>query len=604
MFQQLVVLVAICITITSAAHRLPEIKYADLVTQEPDTAQALITYFTQLGAAQITGIPRFAMTRKRALEDLAECLEQEKTAPSIVMADGSKRISTGAASHNGIPEKMNSKCGDTSSKLRSAIDGVAHQVFLSLDSIISRKPQRLMEPSYDSFTDLIAHGEHLEHLHAYYSADKASKAQASSAATLDYHVDAGMMIAMTTGYYSNAEASPQSGLYMKLIDGSRVKAEADDDALILLMGEGAAKWLNPVFGKPFRALPHALIADLPVGGGASRSWYGKMYLPPADAVIPETQGMSFKQFHQVESDHSSVLNKVTQETDQSSLQELLPAACGGEVGRRYLLAMTEACPSNQIWCWAQCMDVGDLPCGNDAVCWDSHANVISNGDNHCMTAGVPGGYCYPVCPNTTLSNSTYSGYCYGEGTSMFMQGFVSIVSEGTGNTECVNLLFQEWTLDSQIKYGFACFGVFVMCFAIQFMTKFRSTHVDSFLSPMFQGSKATAAYYPLIKRTVNTILFGVQITLSYFAMLVAMTYSVELFCMVCVGLTAGYAVFHSESSKGQISDPCCHEPADDEKDDNDALLKGKGATSSERKNVSGNVVTAEEISCCTPVDKA
>ncbi len=49
------------------AQRLPEIKYADLVTQDPDTAKNMISYFTQLGALQITGIPRFAISKEKYL---------------------------------------------------------------------------------------------------------------------------------------------------------------------------------------------------------------------------------------------------------------------------------------------------------------------------------------------------------------------------------------------------------------------------------------------------------------------------------------------------------------------------------------------------------
>ena len=622
-------------------HRLPEIKFADLLSHDSDAAQNLIAYFTDLGAIQITGIPRFGMIRKRALEDLAECLEDEDTAPSIIMADGSKRVSTGAASHHGKAEKMTNACGLPSTQLRITVDTVTGLVFQTLDSKLPEDESDrdlLMQPSYDRFSDLIAYGEHLEHLHSYYSATSASKDEASSVATLDYHIDAGMMIAMTTGYYANTIPSPQSGLFIKLLDGSRVKVEADDDALILLMGEGASKWLTPVFGKPFRALPHAMIADLPVGSKGSRSWYGKMYLPPSDAIIPQTQGKTFETYHRIESEYSSTLNHVTKSTDQSKLQQLLPSACGGELGSRYLLTTAATCSgANQIWCWARCMDTSSLSCniGNttSAICWDSHANTISGG-GHCM----PGNYCFPVCPNVTMSPSTTptfaptatptlmpsmsdnmhdmdttngdsSSYCYGSGTSMFMEGFVSIVSEGSGQTECVNLLFKQWTLNSQIKYGFACFGVFIMCFMIQWITKVRSSHVviDTVLAMVFPDTKAgqytvvgqgdvkkpqssTPMYALWIKRVINTILFGIQITLSYFAMLIAMSYSVELFTMVCVGLTVGYGVFHSDNSRNQLSDPCCPEIADSEKSsaDSDSGSNGSGGTGKGKVCCDGN----------------
>ena len=40
-------------------------------------------------------------------------------------------------------------------------------------------------------------------------------------------------------------------------------------------------------------------------------------------------------------------------------------------------------------------------------------------------------------------------------------------------------------------------------------------------------------------------MYGVNVTSGYFAMLVAMTYSVELFSCMIVGLVLGHALFNS-----------------------------------------------------------
>lgn len=40
-------------------------------------------------------------------------------------------------------------------------------------------------------------------------------------------------------------------------------------------------------------------------------------------------------------------------------------------------------------------------------------------------------------------------------------------------------------------------------------------------------------------------MYGVNVTSGYFAMLVAMTYSVELFSCMIVGLVCGHALFNS-----------------------------------------------------------
>eukprot|EP01030_Chromulinospumella_sphaerica_P010426 gene10426-10232_t len=86
-----------------------------------------------------------------------------------------------------------------------------------------------------------------------------------------------------------------------------------------------------------------------------------------------------------------------------------------------------------------------------------------------------------------------------------MSGFTSTatgtslyVSSPSEEAECVNLLFPSWTLDQPWKFAVACLGVLCL---------------------------------------------GLSQTLSYLLMLVAMTYSVELFCMVVLGLTLGYLLF-------------------------------------------------------------
>ena len=53
------------------------------------------------------------------------------------------------------------------------------------------------------------------------------------------------------------------------------------------------------------------------------------------------------------------------------------------------------------------------------------------------------------------------------------------------------------------------------------------------------------------------ILHGVNVVLSYFIMLVAMTYNVELFSMAVTGLTVGYMFFNLTEPPRHTTDPCC-----------------------------------------------
>jgi hypothetical protein len=559
---------------------LPEVKYADLVTLDESSLDHAVQALLDTGIIQISGIPRFGMIRKRALEDLAECFEAEETVASVKMTDGSHRVSSGAASRRGVAGEMSHVCGEAANKLRAAVDATTSQLFLALDSVVNKREKAnaksedampVMKPHYETFRDLMSAGEHLEHLHTYFAPNGAAGTDTSAGMnvnpmTLDYHMDAGLMIAMTTGYYVNGEASEKSGLYLELEDGKRVKTVCADDSLIILMGDGAARWLNPVLGKHFHAAKHALIADLPVGGGASRSWYGKMYLPPADAIIPQEQ-MSFQDYHAIQSTHSAMSSESAEmKTDKiGALQSMLPSACGGNTNH-YITLQDENCPSGQIWCWARCMDVPAGCTASDALCIDTQDGSVWTGG---MCMGNDGkAFCEPECFVTpTITDD--DNYCNGEGVSMFMEGFVSIAEKGKGETGCVNLFFTEWTLDTPVKYAIACIGIFCMGIFIQFLAKQRIV-----ITKVMPDS--------LVRKSLIVLIYGAHVTFGYFAMLAAMTYSVELFCMVICGLTVGFAMFHLDSPNSvKSTDPCCPDVLDDEdsqhNDDKERILQ-KGGT--------------------------
>ena len=56
---------------------------------------------------------------------------------------------------------------------------------------------------------------------------------------------------------------------------------------------------------------------------------------------------------------------------------------------------------------------------------------------------------------------------------MFMAGFTAVALEPKGSTECLNLLFPTWTLNSPLKLGFACVGVLLAAVGLQFVTHMR-----------------------------------------------------------------------------------------------------------------------------------
>eukprot|EP00604_Paraphysomonas_vestita_P002071 CAMPEP_0174820546 /NCGR_PEP_ID=MMETSP1107-20130205/4447_1 /TAXON_ID=36770 /ORGANISM="Paraphysomonas vestita, Strain GFlagA" /LENGTH=275 /DNA_ID=CAMNT_0016036105 /DNA_START=524 /DNA_END=1348 /DNA_ORIENTATION=+ len=275
---------------------------------------------------------------------------------------------------------------------------------------------------------------------------------------MNLHTDSGLFIAMTNGYYSKLPSStsssssskldklntdiqqPNNGLFIQLSSGEIVRTHTDPDSLIFLIGQGASDWLNPVLGTKLRAIPHALSADL--SNGMTRSWYGKMYLPPSDALLPEYDGIrsSYSSYRLEE----LTASKYAAKSQDFKISDYLPAACGGMETSNKLLEMVQntLCNNGQgVYCWQQCYPLSDYPCGKEAECIDTATGKPVDGTIMCPSAAGMGA-CEVQCP--AAKNSSSSDFCWGAGTDMYMDGFTSIVQEEDGSTACLNLFFKEW----------------------------------------------------------------------------------------------------------------------------------------------------------------
>lgn len=529
---------------------VPKINYNDLISSGFQTPNYIANMFQTYGAIQIINIPNFKEARENALKPLSNCLLNDDDRYVKTMKDGSRRLSSAAISKNGIIGKLSNACSETvSSNLRFTIDIVTQNVFKALDlasvknnnNINNNKNNYLMFP-YKSFSSLMTNGIQLEHLHSFFPSKNSSYKAVDSTLTLDMHVDAGIMIAMTNGYYSSSE-NQRKDLLLELPSGEVVYAETDSDALVLMMGSAASQWLSPILGKPIRAMPHSLEMDKE--SGSIRSWYGKMFLPPGDAMLPNSD-LTYSKFRQMELQYQSVATKPS--------KEFLSLACGGRDDQQLLSLSAhpesggaDSCQSDEIWCWATCMPVDTLPCGSNAVCIDTTTNQQTDPNKHCSSTCKPG--CVAVPPPQNSSSS--DAYCLTPGVSMYMDGFTAMAGQPKGSVQCVNLLFVTWTLDNALKFGFACVGVFFTGVMIQALTYVRLSLVKK-------------KYGQTCTSLLTLLLYSIQMVLSYMIMLVAMTYNVELFCMVCTGLMVGYALFHLKMPQPTNTDQCCPPEDDDD----------------------------------------
>ena len=78
-------------------------------------------------------------------------------------------------------------------------------------------------------------------------------------------------------------------------------------------------------------------------------------------------------------------------------------------------------------------------------------------------------------------------------------GFLSIASEPKGSTACVNLLFKEWTLDTEVKYAFTCIGVFLLGILMQYLIKAH-----------------TLIRHAQYRQVIAVAVYDIQVVLGYF----------------------------------------------------------------------------------------
>lgn len=208
--------------------------------------------------------------------------------------------------------------------------------------------------TYDNVTSIASHARHLEHFHSYHLPDASHSAPAEGRAALsiDLHADQGMFIAFTPallvedapdGSAAIVEGADTGTFYVQRGDGRAARTEFGDDVVVLMLGDGVDQYVNPRLpGDALRSAPHAMA--MPEHSAAqSRVWYGRMFLPPDDA-LSEQHGLSFARVREVMIDAVSRGDGV-----------------GSGVGCSRKLQESEQleCADDQIYCWMRCMDFTD-----------------------------------------------------------------------------------------------------------------------------------------------------------------------------------------------------------------------------------------------------
>lgn len=514
----LLALVVICFRVADASP-LPTISYLDLQTE----SQALLNAFATDGILIVPGVPGFADARRAALDAMFSCFSTE-THPTHssfkdrVLADGSQRRTVAAETHGHTLRPLQIGCPAFEQKA----DVLRTMVHMTLMEIVriwglagNHESKVVLRHEfgtpYMSLLDAVSSATHLEHFHMYTS--RTTLSDGDGQASLDLHTDAGLLLAFASPLYSGSKKP--SGLVIQ-----RETLEAVDlpeDSMAFVVGE-AARWLP----WPARPLPHEL--HLPAG---QRAWYGVMTRLPEDAVkttdfdpVLPTQKTFGKWWHDA-----------TASVDTTGL------GCGLALATSTAVAAdpTHLCPEGQAYCWMQCMMLPPSCTLSTAKCVHPDGTPWSNHSE--------------MCPTCTLTCPTFMGWDFCDvsaASDMIMQGFATYGISGSKTKPCVILFFQSWVLNTRWKFWLGTLGVFMLGGLVELV--------------------ATIAIHPTngnTARFLQAALYCFRMTLAYLVMLAAMTFCVEIFVAVVLGLGTGHAIF-GHTRKAYLSGPslCCSHGSD------------------------------------------
>lgn len=360
-----------------AALKPTRISWDELHSNDANTAQALLDTLRHVGLVSLVNIPNLSAVKQETLTALAACIQENpQVAAKHVFDDGTVRRTLAThslPSANAQPQLtfqsdstiLPPSCQhlqDVSTTFRQLVQEVTQAFAARLeglvrdnDAAVPTKPFLVTrgekETAYLGLTHAVHHGEHLEHFHAYerlvVKQPEASSSSSSSPPngdntppTVDWHLDQGLFLVFTPGLQNG---KPSDGFYVQLPDGSQemVQFEAHDD-LIILLGDALHQILNPVLTEPLRIPPHAL--TVPQG---QRVWYGRMVLPPANALVPFMDDLTFGELR-----HQLIASVTVHKNNNPPL-----GGCSSPTLQARHLETADCDPDTQFFCWHRCFNL-------------------------------------------------------------------------------------------------------------------------------------------------------------------------------------------------------------------------------------------------------
>jgi len=426
---------------------------------------------------------------------------------------------------------------------------------------------------------------------------------------LDWHTDAGLFLAFLPGQSCNDDDNTDESFRVSIPsyhNGHLMTQEqraifptANENEVIIaiMLGTGAQHWLNMPHDLSFKATKHAI----KMMENSARVWYGMMHLVPLDAIVHKSASESFT-FSEMKKSYgiNSLNNKITDSGNDMGPTDIT-IGCG-EVSSSELLGNTHASetgPNTMIerrrlhgadgpedcngedsfFCWFSCLPSPSISVerdeklegGDSLYCLDEEVLLDTNDVELAVDActnefnGVVGQVesitCVPIWAEArdditsllkgkqlknytddsqtetnkqhqhhNMNNDEERKYCYGS-TSMLMSGY-----EWESFT-CIVFLFSSWVITSRGLMAVACIGTILAGVVVEGVIKQRRSLLSNIENPV-------------TKLSVSAMLYGVQLTLGYFLMLLIMTYSGPLNIAVILGLVVGHVIWNYKNVIG------------------------------------------------------
>jgi len=350
----MLLLTAAMTPLVQGAFSPTRISFDSLVQQDTSSHDDFLRALREVGMVSITGMPYFE-SKMKTLNALPACMSKsypefavEKTFP-----DGTRRQTlaahsignTGVSPLPVVPGDENCDLFlDVSESFRQEVGSVLEAFAERLAQALNLDQSRPILMGKDTgagwpLTGLFSQGDQLEHFHCYFKDDDSST---HADETIEWHTDQGLALIFTPG---SVDGKPTDGFYIQLQDGSTEMVDfQESDDLVILLGDGVNQYLNPALedvGANLRALPHALRMPTTTSNNNPRVWYGRMVLPPSNAMHPL---------------HPWTFGEIRDQmmgNSKDSIASLI--GCSDDLLAREL-SETTCEPGVSAYCWHQCMN--------------------------------------------------------------------------------------------------------------------------------------------------------------------------------------------------------------------------------------------------------